>query len=190
MSRVIGLKDVYVAVVTSDTSTATPATVYATPIKLERSISAKITPKVSSLPFYSDDVLEEIATTFDSMDVEIGVNQLSLASRALLQGLTVVAGEISEGANDVAPEIAIGFRALKSNGKYNYVWLLKGKFEIVSDEYATKADKLDSKTPTLKGTFGPRLSDSKYRIMAEEETAGAPRIAAWFTSVPDPLPIS
>lgn len=187
MSRIIGLKDIYVAKITSDTATGTPATVYGTPAKLERSLSAKITVKTTMDKFYSDDTLEEVANSFDSIDLEIGVNQLTIASRALLQGVTVYSGEISESSNDVAPEFAIGFKALKSNGKYTYVWLLKGKFEIVSDEYATKADKVDSKTPTLKGTFGPRLSDNKYRIIAEEETAGSERIAAWFTAVPAPL---
>lgn len=187
MARQIGLKDLYVAKITTDVIAGT--TVYATPVRLEKALTAKITVKTSSEKFYSDDVLEEVANAFDSIDVEIGVNQLTLASRALLQGLVVYSGELSESSNDVAPEVALGFRSLKSNGKSIYVWLLKGKFETVSDEYETKADKVSSKTPTLKATFGPRLSDNKYRILADEETAGAPRITGWFTAVPAPLTV-
>lgn len=187
MSRIIGLKDLYIATLKTDVATGTPATTYDTPIKLERAISAKITPKINTESVYSDDCLEETLSSFDSIDVEIGVNQLSIESRALLQGITQHNGEIAEGSEDIAPYLALGFKSLKSNGKYMYVWLLKGKFELAEDEYDTKADKISSKTPSLKGTFGPRLSDNKYRIIADEEKAQAARITAWFTAVPAPL---
>lgn len=187
MSRIIGLRDIHVAPITSDTesvgSTA-GATVYGTIIKLERALSAKISPKQNSENFYSDDSFEDSASSFDSIDVEIGLNQLTLESRALLQGIKVINGQIAENTNDNAPYFALGFRALKSNGKYLYVWLLKGKFSIAEDEYATKADKIESKTPTLKGTFSSRLSDGYYRIIADEETASADVIKNWFASVP------
>lgn len=187
MSRRIGLSDVYIAKVLTDISTGIPATTYDTPVKIASALTAKISPKTNSQNVYSDDTLEEIETSFDSIDVEVGINQLSLESRALLQGLEVINGEISESSEDIAPDVALGFRSLKSDGTYEYVWLLKGKFQTVEDEYATKADKIDSKTPTIKGTFGPRLSDKKYRIIADSKTAGTTRISGWFTAVPAPL---
>jgi len=52
MPRQIGLKDIHIAIVTSDDSTET---VYATPVKLERAISAKISPKSNSDNIYSDE---------------------------------------------------------------------------------------------------------------------------------------
>ena len=128
MPRQIGLENLTVAVVEEDKTTGIK---YATPIKLERSIKAKISPKTSSEKLYSDDSVEEILNNFDSCDVEIEINQLQLKTRSLIQGAKIVNGILVENKDDIAPELALGFRSKKSNGKYRYVWLLKGKFEIM-----------------------------------------------------------
>lgn len=186
MPRQVGLRDIYIAKLTKDDITGVT---YATPIKLERAISAKISPKTSSEKIYSDDTVEEIINNFDNCEVEIEVNQLSISSRALLQGATVDSGELVEKSTDIPPEVALGFRSKKTNGKYRYIWLFKGKFENAEDEYSTQTEKIESKTPKLKGTFIPRINDNAWRITADEdETEIDPtRIASWFTSVPSPL---
>ena len=51
MDRKIGIKDIYIAILTSDKSAGA---LYQPPQKLERAISAKLTPKVSSENIYSD----------------------------------------------------------------------------------------------------------------------------------------
>ena len=114
MPRQIGLENLTVALITSDT---TSGITYETPEKLERSIKAKISPKTSSEKLYSDDTVEEILNNFDSCDVEIELNQLSVASRAKLQGSTIRSGMLIENKDDIAPELALGFRSKKSNGK-------------------------------------------------------------------------
>ena len=184
MPRQVGLKDFHVAVIQSDAEETT----YDTVKKLEKAISAKITPKVTSEKIYSDDTVEEVLTKFDSCEIEIEVNQLSLESRALLQGAKLIKGELIEKDGDIAPEVAIGFKSVKTNGKYKYVWLFKGKFELAEDEYATQTDKIESKTPKLKGTFVGRNSDKVWRITADEDQTGIEqaRITSWFTSVPSP----
>jgi phi13 family phage major tail protein len=69
------------------------------------------------------------------------VNQFSLASRAKLQGAKVIKGVLIENKDDIPPTIALGFKFKKNNGKYRYVWLLKGKFELATDEYDTEVEK-------------------------------------------------
>ena len=54
--RQIGLKDVHVALIESD---GTAGTVYATPVKISRAITAKITPSVNNETLYSDDGVED-----------------------------------------------------------------------------------------------------------------------------------
>lgn len=183
MSRQIGLKDIHIATLTKDDDTAAT---YDTPVKLERAINAKITPKSNSENIYSDDSMEDIITSFDSIDVELEVNQLSLDSRAKLQGGKVVKGVLIENKDDEAPTIALGFKSKKNNGKYRFVWLLKGKFEPASDEYETEADKPKVQSAKLKGTFYPREFDSNYRFIADEDAEGvdATIISGWFTAVP------
>lgn len=129
MARQIGLKDIYIVILKTDTASATT---YDPPIKLERAISAKLSPKSNSENIYSDDSVEDIITAFEGIDVEIEVNQLSLTSRAKLQGAKVVKGVLVENKDDIAPTIALGFKSKKNNGKFRYVWLLKEKFELAS----------------------------------------------------------
>lgn len=186
MARQIGLRDVYFAKITKDDTTGVT---YATPVKIARAINAKISPKTATEKFYSDDSVEEVITNFDSIEIEVEVNQLTLASRALLQGITVGAnGDLVETVNDIAPEGALLFRSKKSNGAYRYVVLYKGKFELVEDEYTTTTDSVDSKTPSLKGNFYARTNDGvwRYTIDSDEPNASQTKISAWFTTVQPP----
>lgn len=184
MPRQIGLRDIHIAIVTSDDSTET---VYDAPIKLERAISAKISPKSNSDNIYSDDSVEDVITAFEGVDVEIEVNQLSLESRLILQGAKVVKGVLIENKDDIAPTIALGFKSKKTNGKYRFVWLLKGKFELATDEYDTEAEKPKAQSAKFKGKFYPRDFDGNYRFIADEDSVGvdATIISAWFTAVPE-----
>lgn len=188
--RQIGLKNIKVAKLLSDTD---EGTTYDLPRKLERAISAKITPSSVSEKLYSDDDVEEIIGGFESCEVEIEINQLSLESRAFLQGSRLVDGELAESKNDIAPEIALGFQSLKSDGTYKHVWLYKGKFELAEDEFQTKTDKVESKTPKLKGTFFARVSDGLWRISLDEsdiegtEVEKQTRINNFTQTVPNPI---
>jgi len=99
----------------------------------------------------------------------------------------VIDGVLIENKNDIAPTIALGFRSKKSNGKYRYVWLLKGKFELTADEYDTEAEKPQPKSAKLKGSFYAREFDGNFRFIADEDEVGVDLaiITAWFTAVPD-----
>jgi phi13 family phage major tail protein len=182
MARQVGLQNITIATLTKDDNTGAT---YGTPSKLERSIKATIKPKTSQQKLYSDDAVEEVINSFDSVEVEIELNQLSLESRALLQGATVVKGVLKETKNDIAPTIALGFKSKKSNGKYRFVWLYKGSFELTEDTYETEEDKVKGQTAKLKGTFYAREFDGAFRIIADEDATGyvATTGTNWFTTV-------
>lgn len=184
MSRLVGLKDITIAQLLTDTSVGAT---YEAPTKLERSISAKLKPKASQIKLYSDDGVEEVINTFDSIDVEIELNQLTIESRAILQGSKIVKGVLVEKKSDIAPTLALGFKAKKSNGKYMFVWLYKGSFELCEDNFDTEEDKLKSQTAKLKATFYAREFDGAYRLIAEEDAIGFEPTTAtgWFTEVQD-----
>lgn len=183
MPRQIGLRDIHIAILTSDDGLGT---VYDVPVKLERAISAKLSPKSNSENIYSDDSVEDIITAFEGVDVEIEVNQLSLTSRVMLQGAKVVKGVLIENKDDIPPTLALGFKSKKNNGKYRYVWLLKGKFELATDEYDTEAEKPKAQSSKLKGNFYSRESDGNYRFICDEDAEGVDVtiINGWFTAIP------
>jgi len=184
LPRQIGLKDIHIAVLTSDDSIAA---VYENPLKLERAINAKLTPKSNSENIYSDDAVEDIISAFEGIDVEIEVNQLTLDSRAKLQGAKVVKGVLVENKENLPPTIALGFKSRKNNGKYRYVWLLKGKFELAEDQYETEAERPKAQSAKLKGSFYARDFDGNYRFIADEDADAIEQaiITSWFTTVPE-----
>lgn len=92
-----------------------------------------------------------------------------------------------ENKDDIPPTIALGFKSKKTNGKFRYVWLLKGKFELSSDEYDTEAEKPNPKSAKLSGKFYARDFDGNYRFIVDEDGTGvdASIVSGWFTEVPD-----
>lgn len=182
MARQIGLEDFHIAKITTDTASET---IYETPKMLERAVKAKISPKQSTQNFYSNNSMEGQAVVFDSVEVEIELNQLSLESRALLQGATVVKGALIEKSTDIAPVVGLGFKSKKADGEYRYVWLYKGRFEITEDENETSSSSINAKTATLKGTFYPRQSDKAWRLIADTDIVDVDTtmITNWFTAV-------
>lgn len=61
--------------------------------------------------------------------MEIELRNISLTTKADIEGYPEVKdGVLDERREGEKPYLAIGWRFLKANGKYRYVWLLKGSF--------------------------------------------------------------
>lgn len=189
-TRRMGCKDIYVALVTKNTATSYETS---TPIKLGRAIGAKVTIKTNIEKTYSDDVVEEVIESFESAEIEIESNKLSPEQKALVRGATYKNGYLVNNTNDKAAEIAIGWRARQTNGKYEFVWYYCGKFnQGFTEEYDTKADKTKTQTAKLKGTFYGRELDGKYNTevdetyLIEDHKDAKEAIKDWFSKVQEP----
>ena len=188
--RQIGLKDVHVAIIQSD---GVSGTVYDTPVKISRAITAKITPSVNSETLYSDDGVENELSAFAGCEVEIEQNALTLEHRALILGKKYANGELLENSGDIPPKLALLFRSEKSTSTkakpvYRYCVLYKGKFSEIEDEYETKGEKPNSKTTKIKGKFYDRDYDGNWRLMIDTDAEGVDetRIQQFFESVQEP----
>ena len=189
-SRFVGLKDFYVALVTENTETAYTAD---TPVKLARAIKAKISTKRSSEDLESDDGTEETLDAYEGTEVEIEVNSLAPQDLALLFGHKYENGYLIENRDDRAPEVALGYRARKLNGKYEFVWLYVGRFAEGKDENReTFGKKPTAQTETIKGTFHERAIDHNIKTSVDEDNLTADNTAAetalknWFSKVQEP----
>lgn len=186
-SRTCGLKDFYIALITQNTATAYAAGV---PVKLARAIKAKIDEKWTSEKIYSDDGTEEVITSYEGTEVELEINALSPQDRTILFGQLYEKGFLVKTSDDRAPEVAIGWRERKLNGKYEFKWLYVGKFaEGISEEASTKEGKLSPTTKSIKGSFYERSIDNKYEISVDESnlltehTDAKAAIDDWFSKV-------
>ena len=181
----IGLKDLYYATLTSD---ASDGAVYSTPVQIVGAITANINPNASSETLFADDGPIETAATVGQIELELNVADLPLDQMAVLLGHTPPsAGIMYKSANDTPPWVAIGFKSKKSNGKYRYVWLLKGKFRENEMAHETKNDSINFQTPTIVAQFCKREYDDNWIKMADEDASGYVSTTGdnWFTDGPD-----
>lgn len=193
--RYCGLRDVYVAKVTrNDTEGYTAGT----PVKMARAIKAKISDKFTSEKLYSDDGVEGMLQAYEGTDVELEVNTLAAADRAAFFGQAYLNGFLLKSAEDEAPEVALGYRVRRLNGKFDFVWMYCGRFAQGNEEnYETEAASKTAKTNTVKGEFYQREKMDKvdgkdvhlYEVrvdesnLATEDTGAAAAIKAWFGKV-------
>jgi len=157
-------------------------------------INLTINPNASTETLFADDGPNETATALGKVEVDIEKNALSTAEKAFLLGHAVDAnGGLVFGATDVPPWVAIGFRTLKSNGTYRYVWLYKGKFVDPEEKNDTKGDTVKFATDTIKGQFvmlsktytvgGKARKPYKYEVDEEATGINPNVIKQWFTTV-------
>lgn len=193
-SRLCGLKDIYIAEVTANNGTTYTTK---TPVKLARALSAKVSDKFTTEKVYSDDNVEDIVEQYEGTEIDFSVNTLAPQDYAALYENLYKNGFLLKAAGDGAKEIAIGWRAKKRNGKYEFTWYYCGKLERPEMNYETQEDKTKTQTASLKGAFYARqkedmIEDKKknlYAIQVDESnliegnTTAKAAIADWFSKV-------
>lgn len=190
MGTIIGLRDLHYAILVEDTSTAVS---YETPVKIAGAVQANINPNPSMETLFADDGPSETAATLGQIELEIVAKDFPIEVQAALLGHSVVGGVMIRKSTDVPPWVAIGFKSLKSNGFYRYVWLLKGKFQVPEQNHETKGDRVNFQTPTLRGVFVRRDFDDAWQKQTDEDYVDyVPAIGTnWFLDVqgsPDVTP--
>lgn len=170
--RQVGLKDFHVCKILTD-EVGSGAT-YESPVRIPGIISATMSTERSTESYYSDDIVEETFSSFNSISLEVEISNLSQSERALLLGQTVNKGVSAASADDTASEVGIMFRSKRTNGQYRYVALTRGKFVEPSESFATESDSLSPQTMTLTFTGIPLQCNGIYKITADEGESDLP----------------
>lgn len=178
-SASIGVESLVMAVLTDEATNAYGAVTPVSPL-----INVKIAPKVNSDTLYADGVVVELISSLGEIDVEVEVQDLNLEVQAVMLGHTLdaVKGVMTYSAHDIAPYVALGFKIKKANGKFRYVWLLKGKFEEVDTEGKTQEDKVSFSTPKIKATFVAR-TDGNWKFVGDTDSGTTPVTASFLETV-------
>lgn len=190
----IGCDKAHYALLTKDDGTAKPT--WGVPVPLPGLMSFNINANASSNTAYYDDGPGETATALGGISLSIEQAFLSQTDRAALLGHTENSdGVLVYGDNDVAPYVAFGFRNLRGDGTYRYVWLLKGKFQEPEDTAETKGESVEFQNMTLEGNFqkinyevtvgSKKKRPWKMEIIEDPaaSTTQGPVLSKWFTAV-------
>lgn len=161
-------------------------------------MSININPNMSMETAFYDDGPGEVAATLGNIEVTFNKSALGPKEKSVLLGKTLTTdGLLVSGANDVAPFVALGFRTLKGDGTYRYVWLLKGKFSEPVDNNETRGESINFQSDEIVGRFVKTnwmytVAGKKKQAWKTEcdETSGEENIeklvADWFTKVIEP----
>lgn len=184
MARVIGLKNLHYAILTSDTVEGVE---YQAPKRLESAINLDIQDNTDQVTFYSDDKVEQVINAYAGKEVTLELGYLPNELEAAITGNTYNAetGMFSQDVNAVAPEVALIFEAPKSNGASRYGVLYKGVFAVEGETYATKEDNVEGQTVTLKGIFMPLTFNGKpsAKLDTDVEASDTTAKTNWFKQV-------
>jgi len=157
---------------------------YSEVVNIAPLVNIKVTPKVSGDSLYADNLPIERLVVLGEIDVEIETSDLALEVQAGLLGSTfdAIKGVLTHSFNDIAPYVALGFKIRKANGKYRYVWLLKGMFQEVIVEGATQADKAVFTTPKISAVFLAR-KDGNWKYTADDDSGSTPVNTTFLAAV-------
>lgn len=187
----IGLDKLYYAIITEGTG---GVETYGTPKIMAKAISAELAPQIAEATLYADDGAAENVKEFTSATFTLGVDDLASDVMADLLGVTVDQnGVVVSTPDDAAPYVAVGFRAKRSNGKYQYFWLYRVKFGVPNNTLATKGESITFNTPSIVGTVMRRnKADGNgghpWKVDVVEGATGVDQtvIDGWYSDVYEP----
>ena len=187
----IGLDKLYYAIITEGTG---GVETYGTPKVMAKAISAELAPQIAEATLYADDGAAENVKEFTSATFTLGVDDLASDVMADLLGVTVDQnGVVVSTPDDAAPYVAVGFRAKRSNGKYQYFWLYRVKFGVPNNTLATKGESITFNTPSIVGTVMRRnKADGNgghpWKVDVVEGATGVDQtvIDGWYSDVYEP----
>jgi len=179
----IGLDSFYYAELLTDT---TAGATYDTPVAIPGTVAATVKANGTIDTFYADDGPVINTSSIGRQEIDLEFTNLPLAMRAFLLGQTVTSGVIQESTTDTPKTVAIGFRSLKSDGAYRYMWYTKGNFTVPDDSFKTKEDKASFNTQKIMFSGLRRDYDGLYKYAADDDDAAvaSATITNWFAAVP------
>lgn len=187
MPRVVGFRNPHISEVAEDTFDKYQSQ-EGKPYKLGRGIGCKISPKMESEEWESDDTVEEKVYGNEIYEFELTINEMTLEDKVMLYGGKIIKGVYIPPAIFRPKKVALGFEARKSNKKYKKMWFYSGQFELPEGEYETLKKKPEGKPIVIKGTFYKRQKDGLPYIEFDEDSKDADLSLGdkWFDSVQEP----
>lgn len=172
VASTVGLKNVVIAPLTSDTETAAT---YGTVQAVAGAIEASVTPGNTDPDIqYADDIEFSVLYPDPELSVKTKMADIPLAIQEMIFNNKIDDnGVLIRTASETPPYFALGFKSEKSNGAFRYVWLYKCRAKPVNESYASKAGTtITRQTGEVEFTAIKRTYDKRYQAIADEGENG------------------
>ena len=151
-------------------------------------------PKTAQDTYYADNVPFEVLVGEGETTIEMTVTGIPMEMLAAISGkvFDATTGRFY-GTQGTPPDYALGFRSLKSNGKYRYFWFLKGKFSVPEETFKTRTDKSEAQPIKITYTavfsiyaFDVGDTNEKVKEVKGDEDTENFSATGWWTQVQVP----
>ena len=183
----IGMRHVVGAVITAETAGSEPT--YGTSgsgFDIGKAITGNLTINRNTTPLYADDAIAEDDNGINSMDLELGLDDLLedvQGKMGLLKETTAGSPAVTTyyETSEAAKNIGLGYeRVRRKNGvtKFQAIWIYKVLFSRNNENSQTKGESIEWNTPTINGRCAGlnvdgsnALSFRKIRVFDTESEA-------------------
>ncbi|QBP06945.1 major tail protein [Virgibacillus phage Mimir87] len=153
---------------------------YEAPEQVDGAVNVNVQPNTDSNTFYADNGAYAVLNSLGDIDVDMEVADLPFKLQKKIFGHKEENGIQFASTEDIAAQLALGFRAKTSGGGYRFYWFLKGQPELLPIEHQTDEGNATPQTAKLKLKFMPLQFNKRWKAQAEtEELEGAD----WFKEV-------
>ncbi|WP_425203982.1 major tail protein [Priestia megaterium] len=141
---------------------------YGTIRRLRGLVSLNMEVKETTELFHADNVVDDKYTKFEECTVTLVIKEMPLEDYRYLYNKTVdTDGLTVDKTDDEQSWKAFGFEGGIGKNDKRMVWLTKGYFEPISEEFKTEAGGVEVITQELQGTFIARATDNVWRKRAD-----------------------
>lgn len=134
---------------------------YETPYAFGKAIGITVTPNYAEGSLYADDIQSEYDKEFVSAETTLNTDTIPSEARESVFGHKMNETEVEFAADDESNFVGVGWISVEKNdGKKSYTgnFIPKVKYAEPSEEYTTKGENIEYKTPSITG-----------RVLAEDD---------------------
>ncbi len=141
-----------------------------------KAMTINVTPNYNEAKLYANNQLAEMVKEFKDGNITLGTDRLPIKASEICFGHNVSSAgdEITYRTDDSANAVGVGFYVDEMiSGKLQYVAtvIYKVKFSESAEDYTTKGETIEFKTPKLEGTIAG-LETGEWKTTKTFDTAG------------------
>ncbi|MBO5032168.1 MAG: major tail protein [Lachnospiraceae bacterium] len=149
----VGLANPYIAKLIDETTKK-----YSGCFRCGKAMTMNVTPNYNEAKLYADNKLSEYAKEFKDGNITLGTDRLPAQALITCFGHMVSddESEVTYKADDTANNVGVGFlvtEMVDNAAKYVATVVYKVKFSESANDYTTKGENLEFKTPSIEGTI-------------------------------------